>query len=191
MKIKVNCKQCNKVWIEYASNKRKFCSRKCFNIYWVNNISIANIKRGTGFKEYICKDCKVKFINFQSDNSQYCSRKCSDKHTLITREKVLGKNNPLWKGGITPINIQIRTSPEYKKWRQQVFERDNYICQICKIRGGNLRANHIKKFSDYPKLQIVLTNGITIHENCDIKLVMNHEEEWKKYFNNILKGGEK
>lgn len=58
-----------------------------------------------------------------------------------------GKNNPAWKGGITPLHIMIRQSFENQQWEKAIFERDNYICQRC---GNNtylnLTAHH------YPKL---------------------------------------
>lgn len=57
-------------------------------------------------------------------------------------------NHPRWKGGITPLIMSIRNSEEYKKWRTQVFQRDNFICQDCGKKGvGDLEAHHIKKLS--------------------------------------------
>ena len=38
-------------------------------------------------------------------------------------EEHKGKNHHLWKGGITPINIQIRTCFKYKLWRTSIFIR--------------------------------------------------------------------
>src|ERR1035437_7018183 len=40
------------------------------------------------------------------------------KYCLFHRPKLLGINNPFWKGGITPINRSIRTSAEYTLWRR-------------------------------------------------------------------------
>jgi hypothetical protein len=59
----------------------------------------------------------------------------------LSREK--GSN---WKGGITSLLMNIRHCYKYKKWIKNVFERDNYICQECGKRGGNLEAHHIKQF---------------------------------------------
>jgi len=100
------------------------------------------------------------------------------KHFLIpvsieTRKKISdsrkGKNNPMWKGGITPINAIIRGSSKYKQWRKAIFERDNYTCQECNERGGRLNADHIKSFAHYPELRFELSNGRTLCIDCHKK----------------------
>lgn len=63
-----------------------------------------------------------------------------------------GANCYLWKGGITPLVMKIRGCLEYRKWRTDVFVRDNYTCQECGACSGNgkkvmLNADHIKTFS--------------------------------------------
>ena len=59
---------------------------------------------------------------------------------------IKGSKTPNWKGGITPIKKQIKNSEKYKEWRQQIFLRDNFICQRCKEKGGYLHAHHKNKF---------------------------------------------
>jgi hypothetical protein len=55
-----------------------------------------------------------------------------------------GKDHPAWKPNkITPLYKSIRNCAFYKQWREQVFERDNFTCQLCKNRGGNLNADHV------------------------------------------------
>jgi hypothetical protein len=62
------------------------------------------------------------------------------------RPEMCGANNPLWKGGISPLNIGIRTTIEYRQWRSDVFTRDNFTCQKCWERGGELEIlNYIKR----------------------------------------------
>lgn len=82
---------------------------------------------------------------------------------------MFGKNNPRWKGGVTLINEQIRKSLEYRLWRKAVFERDNYTCIFCGQCGGDLEADHIKPFSDYPELRFAIDNGRTLCVNCHHK----------------------
>ena len=58
----------------------------------------------------------------------------------------------------------------YKRWRDAVYQRDNYTCQKCQTRGGYLNAHHIKSWAKYKKLRYVVANGITYCESC-------HKEE--------------
>lgn len=85
-----------------------------------------------------------------------------------------GELHPNWKGGITPIRTKIWRSPEYKKWRESVFERDNYTCQECDAKNGEgktvyFEAHHIKSFADYPELIFEVGNGITLCLDCHNK----------------------
>jgi hypothetical protein len=63
----------------------------------------------------------------------------------------------------------IKNSIEYKTWRTAVFERDNYTCQMCFKRGGELNADHIKRQSDYPELRFDIHNGRTLCHSCHLK----------------------
>lgn len=77
------------------------------------------------------------------------NKKYREKLIKAHEKRVLGKGDkhPNWKGGITPAVMKVRNSKKMKKWRKQVFERDNYICVLCKKRGGKLHADHIVPFS--------------------------------------------
>ena len=101
------------------------------------------------------------------------------KHTMESREKiseahkklVIKGTHHLYMGGITPKHQKIRNSSRYKIWREMVFERDNYTCQLCGARNGNgkavyLEADHIKGFAKYPKLRFEVSNGKTLCLDC-------------------------
>ena len=77
-----------------------------------------------------------------------------------------GEKGNNWQGGKTPLAKLIRSQAEYKNWRKQVYERDNYTCQICRERGGKLNADHIKSFAYYIELRYEITNGRTLCEPC-------------------------
>lgn len=68
-----------------------------------------------------------------------------------TRQKISaaqrGAKSVHWKGGLTTLDKLIRKSIEYHEWRDTVFNRDDYTCQSCRIRGGQLNADHIEAFA--------------------------------------------
>ena len=158
-------------------------------------------------KDLYCLNCQKNFSrqlspsNIKKGKGKYCSRKCCIKHFYILRDcgnielnidgLILGRcrkgsQSNLWKGGISKFNRSKRLifmdTLEYKKWRRNIFKRDNHTCQICGKRGGNLRGNHIKKYSDYPELRTQINNGIVICRDCDLLWVLNREKEWESYF---------
>lgn len=103
-------------------------------------------------------------------------------------ERRSGKNNPNWKGGVSPLRQIIRGSFAIKKWRISIFKRDYYTCQMpnCGLRGVILNAHHIKTFSKYPELRFNISNGITLCVNCH-KKTKRKEDKFEKLFIEILK----
>lgn len=195
-----NCLICNKefkVWpCDLKRGKGKCCSRKC---YYNSRIGIPPSEEtkqkireaNSGNKSSSWKGGKVvlsclicgeefRVKSCIKNKAKFCSKKCHGKWYSANR---IGEKSINWKGGITPINRLIRGLEKSRKWAREVKERDSYTCQICNVRGGNLRSNHIKKFSDYPTLRTILTNGVTICKDCDVKFVLHREKEWEDYFN--------
>ena len=103
--------------------------------------------------------------------SQGNKGKKDTKETMLKRiaSRPRGANHHWWKGGITPTNIKIRMSFEYKLWRTAVFTRDNFTCIWCGQKSGKLNADHIKRFSDYPELRFAIDNGRTLCIECHKK----------------------
>ena len=108
------------------------------------------------------------------------------KFSLETRLKMsLSKRKEKhnqWKGGITPLYLQIRHHIKARQFSSDCFQRDNYTCQDCGIRGGKLCCHHIKHFSwiieeyniktleqaiDCEELWNI-NNGITLCVDCHI-----------------------
>lgn len=103
------------------------------------------------------------------------SLKTRIKMSKSAKEKGVGKwmrnrntkeNSKWWKGGISILNVQIRSHFKYRQWRSDVFTKDNFQCIIGgKEHGNKLNAHHIDAFS-----VILKKNNIkTLEEalNCD------------------------
>lgn len=76
----------------------------------------------------------------------------------------------------TPENKRIRSSKAWKIWREAVFLRDDYTCQICGIKNKKglgktveLNPDHIKPFALYPELRFTVDNGRTLCRPCHMK----------------------
>ena len=134
-------------------------------------------------------------INIGYKHSEKAKIKISKAHI----GKKLGKNNPMWKGGITPLRPHIRNSFKYKQWRNNVFIRDNYTCQICGIKNDYLEAHHIKVFSkmlEEYKIKTLeealeceelwnINNGLTLCLKCH-KIIHKYMKEITKITKELL-----
>lgn len=70
------------------------------------------------------------------------------------------------KGEIERYNGQAeRTTPEYKRFKKAVLDRDGYCCVICGA-TDHLHVHHIKPFKKYPELRTDIDNGITLCADC-------------------------
>jgi predicted DNA-binding protein YlxM (UPF0122 family) len=131
------------------------------SLYLGNQYSITIISKLLSISRYSIYT-KLKKLNIPIRNvSEGLTIYCIDKH---------GKNSYNWKGGTTPLHKLERNSKKFKIWREEVFKRDNYTCQVCYKRGGFLHAHHVKKFSKYPELRFDISNGITLCVNDHIAI---------------------
>jgi len=136
------------------------------------------------------------------------------KHSEEAKEKMrnshkglqVGKNNPFYGHKHTFENRKAKsiimsgiTEEEWKgftkrrrfkerrniNWREFIFNRDNYTCQICGKRGCNLNSHHIKSWKNYPKLRFDTTNGISLCVECH-NMTKGKEERFEQLFNKII-----
>lgn len=59
----------------------------------------------------------------------------------------------------------LRNSPEYNHWKNEVKQRDGNACRRCNFES-NLHVHHIKPFKKYPQFAVELDNGLTLCGNC-------------------------
>ncbi len=56
--------------------------------------------------------------------------------------KIRGEKHYNWKDGRTKLQKIIRHLVEYRNWRENIFQRDNFSCVECRKIGGDLNADH-------------------------------------------------
>ena len=133
--IKKACPTCSSDFMvqKYREKTAKFCSVKCNKGYKLSEETKKKMSQSR---------LGEKHPNFGKKASPELIKKLKDSH----KGKFTGKNNPNWKGN-TSIKKQIRTISNYYEWREKIFIRDNFTCQLCGISGEYLHADHIKPFA--------------------------------------------
>ena len=184
-RIKTKCKYCKKEF-EIVPRDIKRNKQHCSKLCYLKDHRIIKICKLCN-KETVYRKSKFKYTNLKGNYCGECWKKELQKawlNPLIRKKRIesipRGEKNHFWKGGITPESIKLRNSLEFKLWRIAVFERDNYTCQNCKIKGGHLDAHHIKSFSKYPEIRFNIDNGITYCRECHSK-TDNYRIGWLKW----------
>ena len=88
----------------------------------------------------------------------------SESHIADPKFKRNGDEHWNWQGGVTCDNHEARNTQNLKSWRRAVYQRDQFTCQRCGMKGVRkhpLEAHHIQAFARYPKLRFEVSNGIT------------------------------
>lgn len=155
----------NKEWLyqKYITEKKdcvrigKIVSRDPGTIhYWLKKFNIpsrprghnwqTNLNQGRGFGWHHTQEAKDKVGKASRDRKAVPYRNSKNgEHWLKNRPS---ENNPNWKGGITPERQNVQRSKEWKEAIKAVWQRDNAICQRCKLdhRTLNRTSEHYKKF---------------------------------------------
>lgn len=183
---KDSCSKCKSLKAK-ESNQKKY---GCDNVFQlddvkdkIKNTSLEKYGVSNPSKSELIKE-KIKQINLdkygfesyiQTDECKSLRKqKCMElygipysPYLLITHQR--GSLNPQWKGG-AERNGLYRQSIEYKDWRKSVFEKDNYTCQCCSVKGSNrnikLHAHHIYNYAKYEDLRFDIENGICLCKEC-------------------------
>lgn len=87
----------------------------------------------------------------------------------ISCSRVVGPEHHNWRNGNRSARKKQMARYKYREWRKSVFERDNFSCCECGVRGVFLHADHIKPWSLFPKLRFSICNGRTLCVPCHCK----------------------
>lgn len=173
------CESCGDEFYTRPSHQEKYCSVECF--------ATSREKWDTSG----CEECGKKFDHKPSQDREYCSRQCvgksrqnkitvecaecsepvTKKRQRIERVNTVYCDEDCWRSAIE--SDEFRDSNDEKKFRNAVFERDNYTCQDCGEYGGTLNAHHIERVSENKNRATDIDNGVTLCVNCHAN---RHEE---------------
>lgn len=110
-----------------------------------------------------CVCGNIRFLKANTlKNDEVISCGCHKREKIKERR---GEKHWNWKGGITPELHAIRNSQAFLDWRNAVFVRDNYVCQVCGT-GGRLNAHHLDGFSSSPEKRLDIDNGVCLCYSC-------------------------
>jgi len=162
-------------WNKNLKMPKEFCEK----IKKANKDGRCGMKGRKHTKETKEKQKKSNKTKLLWENPEY-RKMMSDNHI----GKMIGKDNPAYIDGRKPLVMRIRNSWKMKRWIEDIFVRDDYTCQDCKIKGGRLEAHHLYPFSkiitDFKiktlkqafacKMLWDLENGKTLCKNCHKKI---------------------
>lgn len=112
--------------------------------------------------KYICECGEASEIRFDNFIQRKRCKQCGIA-------KNTGKNNVMYNHDLTEEERIIRrNTPEYRGWRTAVYERDDYTCYKCNVRGGVLNAHHINAYNIFPELRHDVSNGVTLCTPCHL-----------------------
>jgi hypothetical protein len=191
--IIVVCEECGmyRVVKKYAYTKRKdlmidMC-RACTQRSPVNRKRASDAMLGDKnhfFGKKHSSESRAKMSDkLSGENSPNWGRSPSPETSKKLSDRQIGDKNHNWKGGITPWRVNMINSITYKNWREAVYRRDNWTCQICYTRGGDLQSHHIYPVRDHKNdlLLFDINNGITLCEECH-NITKGHEYDFIEEF---------
>ncbi len=171
-KVQVTCNNCGKTIAKEKQFidkfEKSFCDRKCQIEYYRNHTDQVSGKNSPRWSKVTknCEWCDKEYETYLclENETRFCSKECRNNWQS---EMMKGENHYNWRGGTTSERASDMISREYKEWRKEVFERDEYTCQNCgDKKGGNLRAHHLAGWSKNPDLRHEVSNGITLCDDC-------------------------
>jgi hypothetical protein len=159
----MKCEICKKE-LDKTKNQNRFCSRGCLHKYMSVDYKKRKIlpPNQSGIKWTTEQKNKLKQIRLKQPNSM-------KRPEIVAKAQAKKKITYDLRGRKATLSERIRKSPEYKLWRTAVYERDNYTCIWCGIKGNKLNADHIKPFAQFPELRFAIDNGRTLCVDCHRK----------------------
>ena len=157
-----NAKTCGRLCESYSligkrfdrlTVRKKLKKRYFGNVMWecvcdcgaIKDVDSLSLKTGNTRS---CGCLKVEIMNYKKGVNHYnYNKNLTDEERLKNRYQLSVGNSRIWS--------------------QNVFQRDNYTCQICgDNKGRNLNAHHLNGWNAFPEQRFDLDNGVTLCTGC-------------------------
>lgn len=148
--------------------EKNFCNHHCYSKYKSVKWTDKNNPRWSGGNLLItCQICgkerQEKRHGLNWDNAKYCSIKCAAKDRGKNNRQ---ENHHNWKGGkLIRTASPVRRTAKYKQWKNTVLKRDDYTCQKCFTRGGELHPHHLERLADLVEKYITENKQINVDDD--------------------------
>jgi len=163
---------------------REFCCVGCRSMLYKKRKPSPNLKlgrqKGTNHLDGIPKS-EVMKKKVSEKNKLYW--KSHPEELVLRGLKTRGDKHYNWKGGISALQIVIRTSAHNLNWIKRIMKRDDYECQCCKSikklevhhkigLAKLLKDNNIKTLDDARDCKELwnINNGIVLCKKCHYKM---------------------
>lgn len=138
---------------------------------------VERIKRKGSQRNYwrcICECGKETVVSTSNLNSGHI-KSCG----CLRGELVTGENSRFYNPELTDeerllSNRYVSKDKNIYKWRNSIYEKNDYTCQRCFQRGGELNAHHLDGWNWCKEKRFDIDNGITLCVKC-------HKDFHKEY----------
>lgn len=167
--VEKQCAVCGKLFrvIPARAETASTCSNACrYTQQKTTRLGASNGRWKGGEREKPCAYCGKPFgwngeplVTWQK--RKFCSKPCF----VAGQKRYYGVEHPKYNPNAAKRarghNIQMQG-----EWSASVRKADNYTCQGCGKRGGDLHAHHVLSWRDFPELRYEAFNGITLCVSC-------------------------
>ncbi len=148
------CATCETKFIPKGNVARlKYCSRNCMK---VNKAWLESQRQAKLGKEAWNKGLP----NTWAISGFHLSEETKKKISLAKRGVPSPRNK-----GLTPKN-KLERNRFRTEMQKRIFERDDYTCQLCGVKGGDLQVDHIQSWAEYVELRFSMDNCRTLCASC-------------------------
>lgn len=156
-----NTKSCGCLHRETAAELSKAAFKDLKNKRFGKLVAIKPTDRRSGHSVvWMCK-CDCGETTYASANHLNSGRR---KTCGCSRLKNSGEGHYNWNPELTDDDRDTRNrqSNQTRNWRNKVYKRDKYTCQICGVVGGKLNAHHLNGWDLHKDERFDVGNGVTL-----------------------------